>query len=139
MKTAFDENKAKEALAKGIPQATATLEDKEKLEKLIANLENKIDKDKLNEALEIIPLLIKCIKSYIKKEYTEIPVGSILAIVSALIYWVSPIDIIPDCIPGVGYIDDAAVVLACLKMVKTDLDEYKIWLEAKEQQQDIQE
>ena len=80
-----------------------------------------------------IPLLISCLKSYIKREYTEIPLGSMLAIVSALIYWVSPIDIIPDCIPGVGYIDDTAVVLACLAMVKADLDDYKKWLEEKEQ------
>ena len=134
MKTTFDENKAKETLAKGIPEATATLKDEQKAKKLISNLEKKLKNSRLNEVLENIPLLISCLKSYIKREYTEIPLGSMLAIVSALIYWVSPIDIIPDCIPGVGYIDDTAVVLACLAMVKADLDDYKKWLEEEKEQ-----
>ena len=133
MEKAFDENKAKETLTKGIPEATDTLKDEKKARKLIANLEKKVKNSKLNDALESIPLLIACLKSYIKKEYTEIPLGSMLAIVSALIYWVSPFDIIPDYIPGIGYLDDTAVVLACLAMVKADLDEYRKWAEAREE------
>ena len=63
------------------------------------------------------------------EEYKEIPLGTMVAIVSALIYWVSPIDIIPDVIPGLGQVDDALVVAVCLAMVKSDLDDYKKWLE----------
>ena len=133
MKNVFDEAKAKETLSNGIPEATATLKDEEKAKNLISRLEKKLKDSKFSEALAVIPLLISCLKSYIKKEYTEIPLGSMLAIVSALIYWVNPFDIIPDSIPGIGHIDDAAVVLVCLKMVKTDLDEYKSWLDAQEQ------
>ena len=39
IKTTFDENKAKETLEKGIPEATATLKDEQKTKKLISNLE----------------------------------------------------------------------------------------------------
>ena len=55
----------------------------------------------------MVPVMISLIKSYIEKEYTEIPLGTIIAVISALIYVVSPIDIIPDSIPGAGYIDGA--------------------------------
>ena len=44
-----------------------------------------------------------------------------------LIYFVSPIDIIPDSIPAIGYFDDAAVVAACWKLVESDIEEYEKW------------
>ena len=134
MKTKFDEKKAKDALNNGAREAEETLKDEAKTSKLIASLEKKLENSKLGEMLETIPLFISCLKSYIKREYTEIPVGSMVAIVSALIYWLSPIDIIPDTIPGIGHIDDAAVVLACLQMVRSDLDDYKKWFDEKEAQ-----
>ena len=131
METVFTEGKAKEALEQGIPEATEVLKDTQKATKLVEKLEKKLKNAKLNEALESVPILISCLKSYIKREYTEIPVGTMIAIVSALIYWVSPWDLIPDYIPGIGQIDDAAVVMVCLTMVKADLDEYKEWLAQK--------
>ena len=55
--------------------------------------------------------------------------GTIIAVISALTYWISPFDIFPDSIPGIGYIDDAAVISACLKFIGTDLADYKKWRE----------
>ena len=60
-----------------------------------------------------------------------------MAIISALIYFVSPFDIIPDSIPGAGYIDDGVVITVCLKMVDSDLQEYKIWREQNGKVMDI--
>ena len=40
-------------------------------------------------------------------------------------YALSPIDLIPDFIPLVGYVDDAAVIAACLAMVREDLARFK--------------
>ena len=73
--------------------------------------------------------MVSIIKSYIQKEYTEIPIGTILAIISASIYFLSPFDLIPDIIPGAGHIDDAAVVAACIALVGSDIDDYKKWRE----------
>ena len=77
--------------------------------------------------LSDIPLLASLVRSYVKKEYTDIPVGSILAAIGALAYFVSPIDLIPDTIPGAGYIDDSVVITVCIKMIDSDLKEYKLW------------
>ncbi|MBS4006999.1 MAG: DUF1232 domain-containing protein [Clostridium sp.] len=60
-------------------------------------------------------------------EYRDIPIGSIIAIVSALIYFVSPIDLLPDSIPVLGYVDDTAVVAFVWRMVEDDVEEYKKW------------
>lgn len=53
--------------------------------------------------------------------------GSIIAIVSALIYFVSPIDLLPDSIPVLGYVDDVAVFAFVWNMVEDDVEEYKKW------------
>ena len=132
MKKSIDERQAKEVLENGIPEATETLKDEQKTSKLISSIEKKLKNSKLNAVLEVIPVLVSCLKSYIKREYTEIPVGSMAAIVSALIYWINPFDLIPDNIIGIGQVDDTAVMLVCLAMVKSDLDDYRKWREEKE-------
>ena len=71
--------------------------------------------------------MISLVRNYIKKEYTDVLIGTVIAIISALIYVLSPTDIIPDGILGVGYLDDAAVVTICWKLVKSDVEEYKRW------------
>ena len=65
-----------------------------------------------------LKLLFSIIQDYVKGEYRETPYWSIAAIAAALLYVLSPIDLIPDVIPGVGYVDDALVVAACLTMVE---------------------
>ncbi|MCD7945340.1 MAG: DUF1232 domain-containing protein, partial [Clostridiales bacterium] len=52
---------------------------------------------------------------------------SIIGAISALIYIVSPIDMIPDLVPGIGYIDDLAVLGFAMKMIDSDVQEYKNW------------
>ena len=72
-------------------------------------------------------LLISLIKDYSKGDYKNIPWGSISAIVFALLYVLLPIDLIPDFIPIAGFLDDAAVVALCLRLVRDDLEQYKMW------------
>lgn len=43
------------------------------------------------------------------------------AILGALGYFISPIDTLPDFIPGVGYTDDLAVIVAALVTVATHI------------------
>lgn len=127
----FDEQKAQLELEKGYSSAEKLLTDQDAIEKFLQRLENKLRIVPLaGDALASIPVLASLIRSYIKKEYADIPIGSIIAIVSALLYFVSPVDIIPDFIPGVGHIDDALVVAACLKLVESDVKEYIQWRKA---------
>ena len=42
----------------------------------------------------------------------------------------SPIDIIPDCIPGVGLVDDAAMVGFCLAAARSDIEDFRVWARA---------
>ena len=130
MKNDFYEQKAQEELKKGYEQAERLLNDQDKIERFLQRLEKKLKVIPIaGDRLANIPVRVSLIRSFTKKEYTDIPIGSIIAITSALIYFVSPIDIVPDSIPFLGYIDDAAVVAACWKLVESDVKEYVKWRE----------
>lgn len=80
--------------------------------------------------LSDVPVLISLVKAYIDKTYLEIPIGSIIAIIGALIYVFSTLDLIPDIIPVIGILDDAAVIALAYKLVHNDVVEYKVWRDA---------
>jgi len=84
----------------------------------------------LGRFISDLKILFALVKDYIDGEYREIPWYSIASIVAALLYVLSPIDLIPDFIPGVGYVDDALVVAGCLSLVERDLHEYAEWKKA---------
>ena len=70
------------------------------------------------------------LKDFATRKYTEVPIGTIIAIVGTLLYILNPIDIIPDFIPVAGYLDDASIIARCIKAIKVDIDKYKAFREA---------
>ena len=75
-----------------------------------------------------LKLLIGMLRDYLRGTYRDVPFGSLAAVAAAVLYFASPIDAIPDFIPGLGYVDDAAVLMLCMKMVKKDIQAYRDWL-----------
>lgn len=84
----------------------------------------------LGRYLTDIKLLLSLLKDYWSGEYRAVPWWAISAIVFSLLYVVSPIDLIPDFIPVIGYVDDAAVVSLCLVLVEQELSKYRKWRES---------
>ncbi|MDK8278334.1 YkvA family protein [Peptostreptococcus anaerobius] len=122
------DKKAEKQLKKGYEEAQKILNDEDSMEKFLQSLEKKLKMiPVVGDKLSVVPVMASLVRSYVNKEYTDIPVGSILAIVSALIYFVSPVDLMPDSIPGIGYLDDAAIITTCWKLVESDVDEYQMW------------
>ena len=76
-----------------------------------------------------MPTLVSLVRSYLNKEYTEAPIGTIVSIVTALLYIISPIDLIPDSIPVLGHLDDVAVIAFCWPLIKSDVKHYEEWRE----------
>ena len=70
--------------------------------------------------------LIRLVVAYARGNYRDIPVDSLALVVGGLIYVVSPLDLIPDFLPG-GFIDDAAVVVWIVKSVRDELDSFRAW------------
>ena len=126
----ISEEEALQELKKGYGKAEQLLQSKDKIEEFLQKIERKIKIiPGAGGALANIPIMASLVKSYIKKEYTEIPLGTIIAVLSALIYYLSPFDLVIDGIPVLGSLDDIAVILACLKLVESDLKDYEKWRE----------
>jgi len=75
-------------------------------------------------------LILSMVKDYWSGKYREVPYWVISAGALALLYVLNPVDVIPDIILGVGYLDDATVVAFCLKLIERELERYKEWQEA---------
>lgn len=88
---------------------------------------NKNTSGPMDDLFTKIILLIGIMNDYIGGDYREVPWGSMVMIVVAVIYFVSPIDLIPDFIPGVGYVDDLTVVAFVLRQISSDVEKYKQW------------
>ena len=133
-KPEFSREELHAALHANEDEALCLIEDADKWAEFKAKLEAFVKKARkipvLGGMIDDIICMIELADSYIKKEYSDIPVGTMVSIVAALIYLISPIDLIPDFIPIIGYIDDAAVVLFVLGFgVDKDLDKYRRWKE----------
>lgn len=131
----LNEKKASKEFKKYEAKGEKVLKDKGKLDKLLEDAINVTSrKGPLDGFVESITLFISIIKDYVSGTYTDIPYGTIVAIVGALLYLISPIDLIPDVIPVIGIADDAFVLGLVLKQIHSDLIKYKEW---KEQQSSI--
>jgi len=84
----------------------------------------------LKQFLGDLKMIFKLIVDYASGRYRAVPFYTIAAVVAALLYALNPMDLIPDFIPGVGYLDDAAVMAACLGLVRKDVRRYREWLDA---------
>lgn len=77
--------------------------------------------------LRDLPDMIGLVKDFVKRKYTQIPMASMVAIVSAILYFLNVTDLVPDFTFAVGFLDDAAVLSFALNMIKLDLEAYKKW------------
>ena len=115
-----------------ISKAKKIINDDEKLKKLIEDVLKKLkeissDKKtsaKLNDSLR---LFIRIINAYTSKEYTYVPWKTICLIVAGLIYFIYPVDLIPDFIPVSGLIDDVALIAWIYESMQDDIEKFLEW------------
>lgn len=114
-------------LDKAAGEAKDFINDPSKLDKLLADLEEKLKSvPAIGETVSELPVMVSMVKSWLKKEYQVSP--KVLAImVGAFLYLVKKKDFIPDNIPVIGIADDVAVVGIALRLVSADVQAYRDW------------
>ena len=89
------------------------------------NILNKMNDKNLKEFLEDVKLFFSMLKDFFTRKYTNVPIGTIVSIAASLLYVLAPLDLIPDFLPFVGYLDDAGIIALCINGFKADLENYK--------------
>lgn len=130
--TGFSERKANEQL-----KSEADKVHRNDVDDLLSRqkaIEDKVrNSGKLRRFSTDIRLMFSMLRDYWQGNYRQVPWKTIAAITGALVYVLNPLDLIPDLLLGVGFLDDAGVVAACLTLVESDLLRYAAWKEHSEQ------
>ena len=80
-----------------------------------------------HEAWDTLQTMFRLIKASVSGEYTGVPTSTVAAAVAVLIYFLSPIDLIPDFIPVLGLLDDVALVAWFSTTLKHEMDKFHEW------------
>lgn len=85
---------------------------------------NKVKESKFIDRIKVIGRMVRAYKS---GQYRDIQLQNILLMVAALLYFVTPIDLIPDFIPITGFVDDFTVVVWVYSRLKEEVDKFVLW------------
>jgi uncharacterized membrane protein YkvA (DUF1232 family) len=121
--------KDSESFQKAKRKAEQYASDPKKLGNLIDQATKKANKSKgrLKAVWDQLSACFRLIKAYGSGSYREIPWSSLVMIVASVIYFVMPIDMIPDVLVGFGLVDDAAVLGWTIRTFGSDIDDFIEW------------
>ena len=85
------------------------------------------DRSRIGSLKSDVPRLLRFARAYASGDYRRIPLKSLLLVVGGLLYFVMPVDLIPDFILGTGFLDDAVVVAYAMKAIRDDLARFEDW------------
>ena len=125
-----DEVTESAAFRRATSDAEAYAGDPQRVRKLLEDAIGKLNvipRGPFGDAWPYLLAMIRLARAHERSEYRDISTPKLLMVIAALIYFVSPFDVIPDWLPVLGHIDDAFVVTLALKSVRAELDTFMAW------------
>lgn len=95
----------------------------------LADKESKTNK--FRQLFEVALTLVRLVRSYVSGEYRDIATGTIVSGLAVLLYVLSPIDLVPDFIPVIGFLDDLSLVSWFLSKFQGEITKFRTWEQAK--------
>ena len=117
---------------KATQSAKALLKDPVKLNQVLSAAKEKMtgiqfDNEKVGAFVNKVKVLIRMVKAYVKGEYKSVPWKTLLAILAGIVYFVMPLDLVPDFIPITGFLDDFTVIMLITNAFQSDIENYRLW------------
>ena len=117
-----------------LDRAKGMVKDNDRLKNLLLNVGKKLSNigngsDESRGFVGQLKLLIRMIRAHINGAYRAFAPMTLIMFAFALIYFITPIDLIPDFVPALGFTDDIAVALMIMRRFSGDIEEYKQWEE----------
>ena len=85
---------------------------------LVQKRQGRVKRDfwkKLKRVIGHIPFAEDLVAAYYCAFYTKTPLGVRATLLGVLLYFIMPVDLIPDFIAGLGYTDDAALLYTAIR------------------------
>lgn len=113
-------------------RASGILQDPERLQKLLAVSVQKIraignDNESLQKLKNQVNTLNRMIRAYASGEYRAIPWKNLLIVTAGIVYFVTPLDFIPDFIPVAGFLDDLTILMWVFNSVQDSIEKFEEW------------
>ena len=80
-----------------------------------------------HDVWESLQTLSRLIKAAVTGEYTGIPTSTIVGGIAVLLYFLTPIDFVPDFIPVIGLLDDVALLAWFMTGIKHEMEKFEEW------------
>ena len=113
-------------------QAMRMINEQSQVKELIWQVSQKLQNinsrnKQINELMEHVQLFLRMIKRSLAGEYSAFSHKTLLSLVFGLLYFVTPMDVVPDFIPLFGFSDDLSIVYFIIKNFKSDIEAFKVW------------
>src|SRR5712692_8954810 len=116
--------------AQAVKSAKSYVEDPQRLRELFeeaAKQAASMPKEPFAETWPYFQAMLRLIRAYSQGTYRDVPESTLVVIIAAIIYVVSPLDVIPDALPALGYLDDATVLALAARRARQTLDDFMLW------------
>lgn len=109
--------------------AQQVLDRRFRLIRLVRDVSAKLfnNESSLGRVRQDLSVLTRLVGAWARGEYAAVPWKSVLYAVAALVYFLNPIDMIPDALIGLGFVDDIAVISAVVRAIRNDLNAFVSW------------
>jgi uncharacterized membrane protein YkvA (DUF1232 family) len=110
-------------------QAESRAADRPWFSRLLRSTERKAyrDRSRIGEMWEKLQALLRLLTAWAHGRYKIVPWRTLLFALAGILYFLDPLDLIPDPIPLVGYLDDAGVLALVVKAIHKDIDRFLDW------------
>jgi uncharacterized membrane protein YkvA (DUF1232 family) len=114
---------------RAVKTAESVIGDVKKLRGLIEQAMSKMKthSDALKGVVDDLQLIFRLVRARLKGGYRDVSKQSLVVLVGALVYFLMPLDAIPDFIAGLGLMDDVTIIGLALTAVKAEIQKFRAW------------
>ncbi|MBT3461660.1 MAG: DUF1232 domain-containing protein [Gammaproteobacteria bacterium] len=126
----MSDHRSKKRLQRLTRTAEALLKQPNRLREKLVNARKKLgqtDSGQLQGIKSQLTELIEFSQDMLRGNYQTIDVKTPVMVVAAILYFLLPIDSIPDFILGLGYLDDVTVITFVFRQLSNELEKYRAW------------
>jgi uncharacterized membrane protein YkvA (DUF1232 family) len=126
----MSDHRSKKRLQRLTRTAEALLKQPNRLREKLVNARKKLgqtDSGQLQGIKSQLTELIEFSQDMLRGNYQAIDVKTPVMVVAAILYFLLPIDSIPDFILGLGYLDDVTVITFVFRQLSNELEKYRAW------------